>query len=723
MPPPRLSRIAEIIGWVAAASRALERTGGPLVELLIRLWLARIFFVSAILKLASWQTALTLSRVEYPVSWMDPVVAAYLGVTIEFAGSILLAAGLASRFAAAVLFALSFVIQFSYLAVDMQLFWMLLFGWIVVRGAGPLSLDHLLRGGLHESALPFARAIIDGLQAFTRVAFPLYQLLLRLWLLLAAVLATRGTDTLASVVPLASAQHFASPSALVLLSLLGAGLATRVSALVLLAAIFTMTMMDLGESPDAYWAMAFALLALHGGGPFSLDALIGRFLAKRYPQLAGAAAYPLDGLPHVVIVGAGFGGISCAAALARVPVRVTLIDRHNYHLFQPLLYQVATTALSPGDIATPVRSLFREQFNTRVVLGTVTGIDIAGRTVQAGVKAIGFDYLVLATGAAHSYFGRDDWAPYAPGLKRVEDATEVRRRILSAFEAAEIAESEDERRALITFLIVGAGPTGVELAGAIAELARAGMQKEFRSFDPADARILLVESGPRVLAAFTESLSRHTQASLQRLGVEVMTNSKVEGIDAEGALVSGKRIAARTVLWAAGVAASPAATWLGAPGDRAGRLKVDADLSVPGFDGVFALGDTALVTAWKGKPVPGLAPAAKQQGIYVARRIRATVLRRPPPPPFRYRHLGSLATIGRRSAVADFGFLRLWGAPAWWLWGAIHVFFLVGVRNRVSVVLDWFWSYLTFKSGTRLITGTDTLSPTAATPAGRGGTA
>jgi NADH dehydrogenase/putative oxidoreductase len=437
----------------------------------------------------------------------------------------------------------------------------------------------------------------------------------------------------------------------------------------------------------------------------SLDGLIERTLKRRFPELEGRPAFSLEGLPRVVIVGAGFGGLACAAKLAHARVAVTLIDRHNYHLFQPLLYQVATAALSPGDIATPVRGLFREHFNIRVLLGGVTGVDPKRQEVVVDGQRLPYDHLVLATGAAHSYFGRDDWGPYAPGLKRVEDATEVRRRLLTAFERAEACDDPGERQALLTFLIVGGGPTGVELAGAIAELARFGMEKEFRNFDPASARILLVQAGPRLLPTFPDALSAETRGALEKLGVEILLNSRVEAIDDAGVLVSGKRIPSRTVLWAAGVIASPAARWLGAEADNAGRVKVGVDLSVPGLPNVFVIGDTAACNAWNGHPVPGLAPAAKQGGAYVAKVIRARVEGGAHPGPFVYHHLGSLATIGRKSAVVDFGFIRLSGAPAWWLWGAVHIGFLIGLRNRVSVMFDWFWAYLTYRTGTRLITG------------------
>jgi putative oxidoreductase len=320
-------------------------------------------------------------------------------------------------------------------------------------------------------------------------------------------------------------------------------------------------------------------------------------------------------------------------------------------------------------------------------------------------QSLPYDYLVLATGATHSYFGKDHWQPCAPGLKRIEDATEIRRRLLTAFERAERTDDETERAALLTFLIVGGGPTGVELAGAIAELARFGMERDFRKFDPAAARIMLIQSAARLLPAFDVRLSAHAQRALEKLGVEVRVGSRVEDIDQSGVVVGGQRIASRTVLWAAGVAASPAASWLAASADGAGRIKVQSDLRVEGLSNVYAIGDTALSLAWNGQPTPGLAAAAKQSGIYAARAIGASLQGQSAHQPFVYRHRGSLATIGRKAAVADFGWIRLWGAPAWWLWGLVHVGFLVGMRNRLSTMVNWFWAYLTFGSGIRLITG------------------
>ncbi len=386
-------------------------------------------------------------------------------------------------------------------------------------------------------------------------------------------------------------------------------------------------------------------------------------------------------------------------------MQLTVIDRQNYHLFQPLLYQVATAALSPADIAQPIRAILRYQRNASVLLGRVTGIDIGAREVLLGERRVGYDQLVVATGARHAYFGHDDWEEVAPGLKKIEDATHIRRRLLLAFERAEMALDPDERAALLTFVVVGGGPTGVELAGAIAELARMALAADFRRIDPRQTRVILVEAGPRLLPVMPERLSARAKEALERLGVEVRLGQALTGCDAEGAMVAGERLAARTILWAAGVAASPAASWLDAETDRAGRVKVAADLSLAFHPEIFVIGDTALATDPAGHPLPGIAPAAKQAGHYVARVIRARIARRAAPPPFHYRHLGNLATIGRKAAVADFGWLRLSGRLAWLLWGAVHIFFLIGFRNRLAVLLDWLWSYLTFQRGARLITG------------------
>ena len=707
-PASRVSYFPTVVGWIADTYHYSERFAGPILDLIIRLWLAQAFFISGVLKAANWDNALFLAANEYPVSWMSPAAAAWTGVIIELAGAVLLALGLATRFAAVSMLAVSVVIQANYLALDITLLWAALLSWFAVRGAGAISVDHAIAPGLADSPLPLAARGVGLAHWATIFIAPFYQIVLRIWsgvALFAGALSLALPGAVAMWVPHGSAQHFPQLLCMAGALLLMTGFATRLAALALLAGVAAVQMMDARLAVDFYWMLVFALLALNGAGRISVDALMLWLLRQTYPQLEGKPAFSLDGLPRVVIVGAGFGGLACAANLRRAPVSVTLIDRHNYHLFQPLLYQVATAGLSPGDIATPVRGLFRESFNTRVLFGEVTRIDSVRHEVVAGEVRVPYDYLVLATGASHSYFGKDEWAPFAPGLKRVEDATEVRRRLLTAFELAEATEDETERRSLLNFLVVGGGPTGVELAGAIAELAKFGMEEDFRRFDPSSARVILVQAGARILPTFPEALSSRATRSLTKLGVEVLVNSRVEQIDAAGVTVSGKRITSRTVLWAAGVVASPAAKWLGAEADAAGRLKAGPDLSVANLPNVFAIGDTASSLAWKGQPVPGLAPAAKQGGQYVARVIRARVLGKRPPPPFVYRHLGSLATIGRKAAVADFGLIRMSGAPAWWLWGLIHVGFLVGLRNRVSVMLDWFWSYLTFRSGTRLITG------------------
>jgi NADH dehydrogenase len=505
--------------------------------------------------------------------------------------------------------------------------------------------------------------------------------------------------------PVGSATRLFGNEGVALALLIGSGLATRATALLAVVMIGYHKMMGGDMSLPFYWTMLLLLLVAKGPGPFSLDGAVLAGLRRSLPELSGRPPSNFESLPRVVIVGAGFGGIACARALRHTPASITLIDQQNYHLFQPLLYQVATAALSPDDIAVPIRAIFRDQFNAKVMLATVTGLDTERREVLADGLNLPYDYLVVATGATHSYFGHDAWAPFAPGLKRVDDATLVRGRVLEAFERAEVAANEGERRRLLRFVIVGGGPTGVELAGAIAELARVGMAKDFRNFDPATAEIILVQAGPRLLPAFPESLSEVARRSLANIGVKVFLNSKVRLIDADGVSVNDRRIYSRTVLWAAGVAASPAAKWLNAEADKAGRVKVQPDLSVPHLRDVYVIGDTALANCWQGQPVPGLAQAAKQGGAFVAKVIRAKLRGEPVSYAFSYRHMGSLATIGRKSALADFGFVRLRGAMAWWLWGIVHVLFLVGSRNRAAVVLNWIWSYVTYRASTRLITG------------------
>jgi NADH dehydrogenase len=413
--------------------------------------------------------------------------------------------------------------------------------------------------------------------------------------------------------------------------------------------------------------------------------------------------------PHVVIVGAGFGGLEAARNLAGAAVRITMIDQRNHHLFQPLLYQVATASLPTSEIAWPIRFLLRAHRNVTTLLGTVTGIDRANKQVLLeNERPIGFDTLILATGARHSYFGHDEWEPYAPGVKTLEDATRIRRRILSAFEQAEWETDPARRAEWLTFVIIGAGPTGVELAGTIAELARDTLRGDFRNIDPRSARVILVEAGPRILAGFTEDLSAYAERALSRLGVEVRLGQPVSECRADGIVLGGEFLPARTTLWAAGVAASPASEWLEAPADRSGRVRVEPDLTAPGEPDIFVIGDTAFVAGADGKPVPGVAPAAKQQGRYVADLIKARLQgKRRRPPPFAYRNAGNLATIGKRAAIVDFGWIKLRGRLAWWIWGIAHIFFLIGLRNRLAVALNWLWIYVSGHRSARLITQRD----------------
>lgn len=411
-------------------------------------------------------------------------------------------------------------------------------------------------------------------------------------------------------------------------------------------------------------------------------------------------------LPRVVIVGAGFGGLAAAQALKGAAVDITMIDKRNYHLFQPLLYQVATAALSPADIAAPIRSILAKNRNTRVLLDRVEGIDSANRQVLLGNGVpVTYDWLILATGARHSYFGRDDWAEHAPGIKTIDDATAVRRKVLLALERAETETDHERRKALLTFVVIGGGPTGVEMAGAIAELARKSVSRDFRSITPHCSRVILVEGGPRLLASFPESLSAKAKRAIEKLGVEVHLGGRVTSVGADHVQIGEEVIPAHTAIWAAGVQASPAASWLDAEADRAGKVHVEADLRVSGTENVFAIGDTACCQGPNGRPLPGVAPVAKQQGKHVAATIVAALRGGKAPGAFRYRDYGNLATIGRRAAVIDFGRFRMSGFPAWLLWSVAHIWFLVGFRSRITVGFSWVWNYLTFARSARLITG------------------
>jgi NADH dehydrogenase len=409
--------------------------------------------------------------------------------------------------------------------------------------------------------------------------------------------------------------------------------------------------------------------------------------------------------PKIVVVGGGFGGLAAIKELKGLDADITLIDRRNHHLFQPLLYQVATTSLGPSEIAWPIRQLVHRRKEVTTLFGSVVGVDTSAKLVKLdGGTTVPFDYLILATGAQHAYFGHDDWEPYAPGLKTLEDATAMRRRLLVAFERAELETNPERRKALLTFVIIGAGPTGVELAGAIIELARITLRDDFRNIKPEEARVVLIEAGPRVLANFKPQMSAYAEKALRELGVEVMLNTPVTAVHAEGVTFAAGTIAAETIIWAAGVLASPAAKWLGVEADRAGRVKVNPDLSVPGHPNIFAVGDTVTTTTPDGKLVPGIGDVAKQSGRHAAKVVRARLRGETRGLPFHYKHLGDIATIGRSRALIDFGFLKLTGWIGWWAWGLAHIYFLIGLKNRIFIALNWLWIYLTGYRSARLIT-------------------
>ncbi len=420
----------------------------------------------------------------------------------------------------------------------------------------------------------------------------------------------------------------------------------------------------------------------------------------------------MTNIHHVVIIGAGFGGIQTAHHLKGADVSITLIDQHNYHLFQPLLYQAATALLAPSEIAWPIRHLLRKRNEITTLLAKVTDIDKnAKKVILENTEAIKYDTLVIATGARHAYFGRDEWADYAPGLKVLEDATDIRQKILIAFEKAERETDPETRAALLNFVVIGGGPTGVELAGTIAELAHHTLSGEFRNIDIQKTRVILIEGASRVLPNFDESLSAYAMKALENLGVEVELGSLVSDCNTDGVVFGDKKVASKTILWAAGVQASPAADWLDAETDQVNRVKISPDLTLPGHPEVFVIGDTATINDKSGKQVPGIAPAAKQQGQYVAKLITARLKGKSNSKPFHYKHYGDLATIGKRAAVFDIGWMKAKGRLAWWLWGLAHIYFLIGVRNRIVVAMHWLWIYFKGDRGARLITQVDTNTP------------
>ena len=677
---PQVAALSEALGslhgWVGAAGQVAHAG----VLLAGRIWLAQAAFVHGLMAMVQ---AEGFSR-------LPPALDTMLQAVLPF----LLVVGLLTRPAALVL-----LLGLGQPDIEQDLAGPrgLLLLWLVAQGPGPLSIDYLLRIGLRRVPFSLVRAVgqfYGGVERLTAEALPFAT---RFTL---AVFLAAGSGAARWAGPI-NGDLLTAPLWLILLGwCLIFGLLTRPVALVL-CVVWPVMPLPGSELDVTACGLLLLLLASRGAGKLSLD-----WVMVQATGILHSSQEPItNDSPHVVVVGGGFGGVAAARALSKTNCRITLIDRRNHNLFQPLLYQVATAALSPADIAVPIRSVMRGQQNVAVRLATVTGVDVPAKHVLIGDDRLPYDFLVLATGAEHSYFGRDDWSPFAPGLKSIEDAISMRGRLLRAFERAESETDPGKQTAWLTFIVVGGGPTGVELAGALAELAKTGMDMEYRRIDPAQARVVLVQSAPRVLPTFSPKSSGEAARALAALGVEVITGAKVTSIDPEGVHVDDVRIAARTTFWAAGVTASPAAQWLGQAGDRAGRIIVGPDLFVADCPGVFAVGDTAASNGWAGKPVPGLAPAAKQQGYYVAHVIKAAISGRPLPPPFQYRHYGNLATIGRLSAVAELQSFRLWGAPAWWFWGLAHILFLGGGRNRAAVALNWLWAYVTYRRSTRLITG------------------
>lgn len=683
----------------------------PIIEFSFRFIIANQLLTAGILMAHDWNTSVLLATQEYPVPWLNPELAAFLGILAEVGGSISLLLGLFTRLGALAVLILGLAAQLYYVTLDVNLFWIALMAGYVLRGPGPISLDHLLKHGLNRSPIPFATITTNFFDS-TRLTFSgIYLLGLRIWLGLTFLLVSykdfmslNQVNFFESWFPIHSATLIFPHFAILISLLFFLGFSTRLLSLfvfILICLVFIP--ISIVVNP-CYWMMAMGIFFGFGPGPFSIDYLILSLLKQRYPQFSDKPAFSLENLPRVVIVGAGFGGITCAKALRDIPVKISLIDRRNYHLFQPLLYQVATGGLSPADIAVPIRAIFKDQFNVEVLLGEVNAIDKENRMLHTQNSQISYDYLVIATGATHSYFGKDHWAPFAPGLKQIEDAISVRSKLVETFELAEIAVDENERKYLLTFVIIGGGPTGVELAGAIAELSRYGMEKNYRHFDPASAEIILIQSAPRIIPTYSEVISRSAQQSLEKMGVKILLNSRVEQVDEDGVIVNGQKIYTKSVLWAAGVTASPAAKWLDVDADQAGRVKVKQDLSIPNHANIFAIGDTASTFSWNGKPAPGIAQAAKQAGTHVAKIISQIIYNEPPIKEFKYKHLGMIATIGRKSAVAEFNYIKLRGAIAWWFWVFADIFFLVGARNRSSVILNWVWSYFTYRANNLLIT-------------------
>ena len=678
----------------------------PSIDFLARLILFNSFFISGVLKLGDWDNALYLAENEYAVSWASAHTIAIIDIIIELVAAPLLLIGLFTRFAAFSMLLLSLFLQITYYPTNSQVFWIILLSWFVVKGAGRRSLDSFLDKGLDDSIFSFVsffKKIFRKISYFEHV----YLVLVRCWLSL-----TLLSFIDAGMIPFYKEGFFLflqndysfidgiTFSILLFLSVcIFLGFNFRLSLIALLSYSNHLSLYN-GTVEFVFWFVFFIFFILNGAGKYSLDSII-----KKYLKLFAKNSKNYNNFPHIVIVGAGFAGVTAAKLLKNTACKITLIDKHNYHLFQPLLYQVATASLAPSDIAQPIRSLFDEQSNIRILMNEVVKID--SKKNQVFLKDnndINYDYLILATGATHSYFGKNEWQKYAPGLKTLEDAIEIRQKILQSFEKAENFDDKQKQQEFLSFVIIGGGPTGVELAGSIAELAYHGMKGEFSHLDPNIAKIYLIQSPEYLLPNFDNKLSDFTQKSLEKLGVIVLTNNRVTNIDDEGVSIGDQKILSQNVFWAAGVQASPIKDWLEVETDRSNRVVTDEYLRAKNYENIFIAGDAALSSSWKGNAMPGIAPAAKQSGKYIAQYIRREIEERKQIKAFKYIHYGNLATIGRKSAVADFSLIKIKGSVAWWLWGIIHIFFLVGAKSRITVMLEWFWAYVTFKKGTRLIT-------------------
>ncbi|PHR60001.1 MAG: hypothetical protein COA47_08090 [Robiginitomaculum sp.] len=681
------------------ASKNVSLVLGPILGLTARLWLAQIFLLAAALQFAAPGEAPPSNLYACFEGWLaseSPAKMSLVWLSMLFAA--LLAGGLATRLAAGVLAGIALASFLFEVGQEQNLLWALMLGFIALFGAGPLSLDSLLRRGEPNNATG----------RFLKCIQPAFLLFMRMWLVAVILVGVWGPsgigDTLALLAPRSMVfgyyEHFIHIGLAGLAILfLAPGFLVRPAAGIA-APILAITALNTGGAETMYLAVLVGFMASYGPGAWALEHW---FKLDRWPS---ADLKNEDEVPHIVVVGAGFGGLAAVSRLAREKCRITLIDRRNHHLFQPLLYQVASAALNPSDIALPIRALFRRQKNVQVLLGDVIATDREKREVLLANQRISYDHLIVATGSRPSYHGMEQWADLAPGLKQIEDATLIRSRLLSAFEHAEDALDTAEQKNWMTFVIIGAGPTGIEMAGAMAELAHHGLTGEFRNIDPTHARIIVLDRGKRCLSSFPQSCSKRVERMLVGLGVEVRHDAALASMDTAGVtLEDGTRIAARTILWTAGVQASNAHQWLGVKPGPGGRIPVTKRLRLADDPRVFVVGDTAAIVSPDGSMVPGLAPAAKQAGLYAARVIIAKMNDKTVPAPFSYRHQGSLATIGRSSAIADFGWIRLTGAPAWWLWGMVHVGFLTGVRNKIAVAFQWIWAYLTYDRSTRLITG------------------